>query len=60
MTRGINIGNTFDAPGGETTWGNPKVEEYYFDDYKDVGINTVRIPVTWNEHTSHKNPWTID
>lgn len=35
MHRGINIGNTLDAPEGETAWGNPMIEEYYFDDYKD-------------------------
>jgi aryl-phospho-beta-D-glucosidase BglC (GH1 family) len=38
MRRGINIGNTLDAPSGETTWGNPAIEEYYFDDYKKAGF----------------------
>ena len=33
MFRGYNIGDSLDAPGGETAWGNPIIEEYYFDDF---------------------------
>lgn len=51
MHKGINIGNTLDAPSGETTWGNPVIEEYYFDDYKDQGFTAIRIPVTWGKRT---------
>ncbi len=61
MQRGINIGNTFDAPGGETSWGQPAVEEYYFDDYKEAGFTAIRIPVTWGEsHQDTKTPYAIN
>ena len=60
MQRGINIGNTFDAPPGETSWGNPAVEDYYFDDYVTAGFTAIRIPVTWDQHTGADAPYTID
>jgi len=53
MKRGINIGNSLDATGGttseqaETSWGNPKIFEAQFDDYKNAGFTAVRIPITW-------------
>ncbi len=48
MSRGINMGNTFDAPDGETTWGNPTVVESNFEDYKNAGFNCVRLYI--NRH----------
>jgi aryl-phospho-beta-D-glucosidase BglC (GH1 family) len=60
MQRGINLGNSFDAPGGETSWGNPEVQDYYFDDYKAAGFTAVRIPVTWDQHTDTNAPYAID
>ncbi len=60
MQRGINIGNTFDAPGGETSWGQPAIKEHYFDDYVDAGFTAIRIPVTWGEsHQDTKAPYGI-
>lgn len=58
MGRGINMGNTLDAP-TEGAWA-PAAEEYYFDAYKDAGFTTVRIPVTWNAHFADTSPYTID
>jgi aryl-phospho-beta-D-glucosidase BglC (GH1 family) len=60
MQRGINIGNSFDAPPGETAWGNPEVQDYYFDDYMIAGFTGVRIPVTWDQHTDTNAPYAID
>lgn len=60
MRKGINMGNTFDAPNGETSWGNPSIQEYYFDDFKAAGIDAVRLPVTWNKHTQEIFPYKID
>jgi endoglucanase len=60
LQRGINLGNSFDAPPGETAWGNPAIQDYYFDDYKIAGFNAVRIPVTWDQHTGTSAPYTID
>jgi len=59
MMRGINIGNTMEPP-EEGTWGNPPVQEYAFDDYKNAGFTSVRIPITWDAHTSTTPPYTID
>ncbi len=59
MERGINLGNSLDAP-TETAWGNPLIQERYFDDYKNAGFTAVRIPVTWGGHTSLTPPYTID
>ncbi len=59
MTRGINIGNTMEPP-TEGAWGNPPVQEHAFDDYKSAGFTAVRIPITWDGHTSTTSPFTID
>lgn len=59
MGRGINIGNSLDAP-TETTWSNPLIQERYFSDLKKAGFDAVRIPVTWGGHTSYTPPYTID
>jgi aryl-phospho-beta-D-glucosidase BglC (GH1 family) len=59
MMRGINIGNTMEPP-TEGAWGNPPVQEYAFDDYKNAGFTSVRIPITWDGHTSTTSPFTID
>ncbi len=59
MARGINIGNSLDAP-TETAWGNPPIQERYFSDLKRAGFDAVRIPVTWATHVSWTPPYTID
>lgn len=51
MTIGWNLGNTLDAPSGETSWGQPKTTEAMIDTIKELGFNTVRIPVSWGLHT---------
>lgn len=60
LGRGINIGNTLDPPDGEGTWNNGPMQEYYFDDIKNAGFSTVRLPVTWCKHTASASPYTID
>ena len=47
MGLGINIGNTMEAKGGETAWGNPKVTEEYIKFLKATGFKNVRIPCSW-------------
>ncbi|HVN48939.1 MAG TPA: glycoside hydrolase family 5 protein, partial [Bacteroidota bacterium] len=59
LGRGINIGNTFDAP-SETAWGNPALTASNFDDYKNAGFTSVRIPITWDTHTSGTTPYSIN
>jgi hypothetical protein len=59
MARGINIGNTMEPP-TEGAWGNPPVQEHAFDDYKNAGFTAIRIPITWDGHTSTTPPYAID
>jgi aryl-phospho-beta-D-glucosidase BglC (GH1 family) len=59
MGRGINLGNTMEPP-DEGDWNNGPAQEYYFDDYKEAGFTNVRIPVTWNGHTSSASPYTVN
>lgn len=47
---GWNIGNTLEAIGGETAWGNPKVTEELIQLVKVNGFNAIRIPCSWNQY----------
>lgn len=47
MTRGINLGNTFDAKGYEGSWA-PATKESDFEAFKEAGFSCVRIPITWH------------
>ena len=52
MKVGWNLGNSLDSVGAdETAWGNPKVTENLIKSVKDAGFNTIRIPVTYLNHT---------
>ena len=50
MTIGWNIGNTLEAIGGETAWGNPKVTDALIKEIKRNGFNAVRIPCSWDQY----------
>lgn len=66
MGVGWNLGNSLDAHGNETAWGNPTVTRELITTVKNKGFNTIRIPVTWCDHitTSYdsqgKEVYTID
>jgi endoglucanase len=47
---GWNIGNTLEAIGGETAWGNPLVTEDLIKTVKQNGFNAIRIPCAWNQY----------
>ena len=47
---GWNIGNTLEATGGETAWGNPKATKALIDLVKANGFNAIRIPCSWNQN----------
>jgi hypothetical protein len=49
MVPGWNVGNSFEAIGGETAWGNPKITQLLIDSIKAAGFNAVRIPVAWSK-----------
>ena len=48
MVPGWNVGNSLDAIGGETAWGNPMITKRLIDSVKAAGFRTVRIPVAWS------------
>lgn len=68
MGFGWNLGNTFDATGGNTSdiysqeqsWGNPIVTKNLIKSVKNAGFSTIRIPVTWYKHVSNDGTYTID
>lgn len=68
MGLGWNLGNTFDATGGnrsniysqETSWGNPQVTRELIEAIHDRGFKTIRIPVTWMNHIDKNNNYTIN
>ena len=61
MNVGWNLGNSLDSHygdrtdagslGQETTWGNPYITKDLIDYVKNLGFNTIRIPVTWYYNT---------
>lgn len=57
---GWNLGNTFDAPGGETDWGNPFTTPELLQYVKELGFNTIRIPITWHTHVGPAPEYIID
>jgi endoglucanase len=48
---GINIGNTMEATGGETAWGNPLITNELVTAIKQNGFNAIRIPCSWDQYT---------
>ncbi len=58
---GWNIGNTFEAPGGETGWGSVVITEDYIKFVKQQGFNAIRIPCAWNlTHLANEREARID
>jgi aryl-phospho-beta-D-glucosidase BglC (GH1 family) len=57
---GWNLGNSLDAPDGETGWGNPEATPELFKAVAAAGFGIVRIPVTWSAHTGAGPAFTID
>ncbi|MBN2674566.1 MAG: glycoside hydrolase family 5 protein, partial [Deltaproteobacteria bacterium] len=60
MKIGWNLGNSLDAPEGETAWSNPVVTQGLITAVANAGFGVVRIPVTWSLHMSSSAPYTID
>ena len=52
---GWNLGNTLEASGSETAWGNPKVSKALIDAVKLNGFNAIRIPCSWNQYISNSD-----
>ena len=52
ITLGWNLGNSLEATGGETAWGNPVTTQALIDKVKQSGFNAVRIPCSWNQYAN--------
>ncbi len=60
MNPGWNLGNTLDATPTESSWGNPPIEKYTFDDIKNSGFKSIRLPVTWTDHIGPAPDYKVD
>ena len=50
MGAGWNLGNTMEAIGGETAWGNPVPTQALMNAVKSAGFKTIRIPLSWTQY----------
>lgn len=53
MFPGWNLGNTMEAPGGETAWQGTKTTQAIIDYVKAQGFRSVRIPCAWYAHATN-------
>ena len=58
LGRGLNLGNALEAP-REGEWGLV-LEEAYFEEIREAGFDSVRIPIRWSTHAESEAPYTID
>lgn len=52
ISLGWNIGNTLEAIGGETAWGNPMVSNQLIQLVKQNGFDAIRIPASWDQYSN--------
>ena len=50
MSPGWNLGNSLEAIGGETNWGNPAANQAIMNGIKSAGFKSIRIPVSWKQY----------
>lgn len=55
MGIGWNVGNSLDAVGGETNWGNPLITQQLINSVKAAGFKTIRLPVAWSKFSNAQN-----
>ena len=55
ISLGWNVGNSLEAIGGETAWGNPQVTKSLIDLVKQNGFNAIRIPCSWNQYMADRS-----
>jgi endoglucanase len=60
MQPGWNLGNSLDAVGGETGWGNPVITQSLINNIKAQGFKSIRLPVNWYERQGGAPGYTID
>ena len=52
ITLGWNAGNTLEAIGGETAWGNPQITREQISFVKASGFDSIRLPCSWNQYAN--------
>lgn len=60
MQPGWNLGNTFDATGSETSWGNPSTTKELIGKLASQGYKSIRIPITWKHRMGDAPDYSID
>jgi endoglucanase len=50
MSPGWNLGNSLEAIGGETNWGNAATSQALMNAVKAAGFKTIRIPISWSQY----------
>ena len=56
---GWNLGNSLEATGGETAWGNPATTKAMITKIKELGFSAVRIPCAWNDYLASDGSYEI-
>jgi endoglucanase len=51
---GYNIGNSLEAIGGETAWGNPAITLQQIQLIKQSGFTAVRLPTSWDQYADQR------
>lgn len=59
MYLGWNLGNSLEAIGSETAWGNPKATNELITAVKSQGFNAVRIPCSWDQYLEDQTNYRI-
>ena len=59
MYLGWNLGNTLEATGGETAWGNPQASNDLIVAVKNAGFNAIRIPCAWDQYLEDQTTYKI-
>ena len=49
---GWNAGNTLEAIGGETYWGNPMITPQLIQTVKAAGFTAIRLPASWDQYAN--------
>lgn len=55
MGIGWNAGNSLDAIGSETAWGNPLITQQLINSVKAAGFKTIRLPIAWSKFSDETN-----
>ena len=51
---GWNAGNSLEAIGGETAWGNPQITSQLIQTVKAAGFTAIRLPASWDQYADQR------